>query len=361
MRVEPLELSTNQKIILDLIRRNELITRAELSKKSGLTAGAITQNCRELLYLSLICEGEKNKGQRGQPSLPLLINENGGISIGISFSMGFIDLTVLNLRGQSIATVRQPHEESQPFEKTLLQVRQLVERTLKTNHLTNARLIGIGYSVSGYLVDGKHRYCVEPLKHWRELDLESEFRHAIEAPTWVENNVNAAVLGEFYTGEWHSASSMVFIEMGHGFGGGVIMDSKLMRGFTGNAGEIGAFFPHGTRPSFTDLNRRLQSHELDFSQVDETHQVVNEWLENIHSQVALATASCINWLDPEIIVFGGRMPTGILQKVTSNLLANPLFQHGERPLPLIEVSTFGEAISSIGAAMLPAYHTLWGD
>ena len=359
MRVEPIELSNNQKNILDLIRRNDQITRAELSKKSGLTAGAITQNCKELLYSGLIREGEKKKGQRGQPSLPLMINENGGISIGVSFSMHFIDLTVLNLKGNSIVTTRQAHNESQPFQDTLKQLRLFVEQTLKSNHLSNARLIGMGYSVSGYLIDGVHRHCVEPLKHWRKLDLTAEFSRCFGVSTWVENNVNAAVLGEFYSGRWNNASSMAFIEMGHGFGGGVVIDSQLVPGHTSNVGEIGSFVTIGPRPSFTDLDRKLKEHGLDIETISADHPLIKEWLKDIKTTVAIATSSCINWVDPEVIVFGGRMPKHILQQVIENFQQDPICVFGGRPLPQIQVSEYGETISAIGAGMLPIYHMLW--
>ncbi|WP_067516508.1 ROK family transcriptional regulator [Endozoicomonas ascidiicola] len=362
MRVEPLTLSTNQKMILDLIRRNDQITRSEISKLSGLTAGAITQNCKELSYLGLIREGEKNKGHRGQPSLPLLINEKGAIAVGISFSMGFIDLTVLNLKGESIVTTRQPHDEAQPFSKTLEQVQQLIELTLKSNFLNHARMIGVGYSVSGFMMDGIHRHCVEPLKHWRTLNLETEFQKNVDAPTWVENNVNAAALGEFYSGQWNKASSMAFIEMGHGFGGGVIIDSKLMPGFSRNAGEIGGFSPTGIRPSFTSLNNELHKQGLTIDPINADHPAVNQWLTNIRDTVSLATLSCINWIDPEVIVFGGKMPKDILGKVVDSFKEDYAREFEAYPTsraPEIVVSEFGEAISAKGAAMLPIYHTLW--
>jgi predicted transcriptional regulator len=88
---ECLELRGSQRLLLELIRRHAPVTRAELARLSGLTAGAITQQCRELMFLGLVVEGERNTGQRGQPSLPLRLNPGGGCAIGLSFSPGFID------------------------------------------------------------------------------------------------------------------------------------------------------------------------------------------------------------------------------------------------------------------------------
>ncbi|WP_260403000.1 winged helix-turn-helix domain-containing protein, partial [Salmonella enterica] len=50
---ERLELRGSQRLLLELIRRHAPVTRAELARLSGLTAGAITQQCRELMFSGL--------------------------------------------------------------------------------------------------------------------------------------------------------------------------------------------------------------------------------------------------------------------------------------------------------------------
>lgn len=66
MNVKPdrLELRPTQRLLLELIRRHAPVTRAELARYSNLTAGAITQQCRELLFSGLVIEGERNMGQQ---------------------------------------------------------------------------------------------------------------------------------------------------------------------------------------------------------------------------------------------------------------------------------------------------------
>ena len=56
---ERLELRGSQRLLLELIRRHAPVTRAELARLSGLTAGAITQQCRELMFSGLVVEGER--------------------------------------------------------------------------------------------------------------------------------------------------------------------------------------------------------------------------------------------------------------------------------------------------------------
>lgn len=123
IRPERLELRGSQRLLLELIRRHAPVTRAELARLSNLTAGAITQQCRELIFAGLVVEGERNTGQRGQPSLPLRLNPGGGCAIGLSFSPGFIDMTVVDLSGRQLLSVAEPHQENQPLTATLCQIK----------------------------------------------------------------------------------------------------------------------------------------------------------------------------------------------------------------------------------------------
>lgn len=62
IRPERLELRGSQRLLLELIRRHAPVTRAELARLSNLTAGAITQQCRELIFAGLVVEGNAIPG-----------------------------------------------------------------------------------------------------------------------------------------------------------------------------------------------------------------------------------------------------------------------------------------------------------
>ncbi|HFU8172410.1 TPA: ROK family protein, partial [Escherichia coli] len=257
---ERLELRGSQRLLLELIRLHAPVTRAELARLSGLTAGAITQQCRELMFSGLVVEGERNTGQRGQPSLPLRLNPGGGCAIGLSFSPGFIDMTVVDLSGRQLLSLCEAHQENQPLEASLAQIKTLVEKMLKKRQLQHARILGIGYAVPGFLkADGRKRHSVPWLESWREVDLQQAFADNLPWPTWVENNANASAVGELYSGKWNAYSDLTFIDLGYGIGAGIISGNKMLRGGFCNAGEVGMAFPSGTpRPSYKDLLATLE-------------------------------------------------------------------------------------------------------
>ncbi|CTW98583.1 ROK family transcriptional regulator [Escherichia coli] len=361
-RHERLELRGSQRLLLELIRRHAPVTRAELARLSNLTAGAITQQCRELIFAGLIVEGERNTGQRGQPSLPLRLNPGGGCAIGLSFSPGFIDMTVVDLSGRPLLTITEHHQENQPLETTLRQIKTLVEQTLKKRQLQHARILGIGYAVPGFLkADGRKRHSVPWLATWREMDLQQAFANNLPWPTWVENNANASAIGEMYSGEWNDYSDLTFIDLGYGIGAGIIAGHKLLRGGFSNAGEVGMAFPSGTpRPSYKDLLATLEHAGFAESDLPELinshHELLETWFTRCCSQVEQTIFGCVQWVDPQLIVLGGIMPKPILNRLVEEIAPKlQITLDANRPHVSLGISSQGAHSASHGAAMIPLY------
>lgn len=362
---ERLELRGSQRLLLELIRRHAPVTRAELARLSNLTAGAITQQCRELIFSGLVVEGERNTGQRGQPSLPLRLNPGGGCAIGLSFSPGFIDMTVVDLSGRQLLSISEVHQENQPLASTLAQIKTLVEQTLKKRQLQHARIFGIGYAVPGFLkADGRKRHSVAWLESWREVDLQQAFADNLPWPTWVENNANASAVGELYSGEWNDYSDLTFIDLGYGIGAGVISGHKLLRGGFYNAGEVGMAFPSGIpRPSYKDLLATLEREGLTEAQlpalIAEQHPLLESWFARCCSQVEQTIFGCVQWVDPQLIVLGGAMPKPIISRLVQELNQRLQTQlDPNRPQVRLAASSMGALSASRGAAMIPLYQVI---
>lgn len=100
------------------------------------------------------------------------------------------------------------------------------------------QLEGIGFGIPGPVVKG-HILGSENLG-WGRFDVESEIkRHFKDIDIVVLNDANAATIGEMAYGGGKSFKNFVFITLGTGVGGGVLIDGKLVEGISGSAGEIG--------------------------------------------------------------------------------------------------------------------------
>lgn len=362
---EIVDLKPTQQLLLELIRRHAPITRAELSKLAGLTPGAITQQCRELLFSGLIIEGEKNMGQRGQPSLPLKLNPGGACSIGISFSAGFIDITLVDFCGKKLFSHSEIHRENQPLDITLTQIKKMVDKTLKKLKLQHARILGIGYAVPGFLKqDGKKRQCVTWLESWRDIDLQMAFEENLPWSAWIENNANASAIGELYSGQWNEYQDITLIELGYGIGAGIIADNKILRGGFKNAGEVGMAFPTGEpRPSYKDLLGAINEAGFEEEKLPEliknNHPIIETWYKRAQKQVVQTVMGCLAWLDPQLIILGGSMPQLITKRLVQDIeLYLDQRLDKERPRVKLTHSNMGAESASWGAAMLPLYQII---
>jgi glucokinase len=74
---------------------------------------------------------------------------------------------------------------------------------------------------------------------WNNLPLRDHLEKALDIPVYLENDANAAALGEQWRGAGQGIQSMILLTLGTGVGGGIILDNKVWHGADGMAGEIG--------------------------------------------------------------------------------------------------------------------------
>jgi len=74
---------------------------------------------------------------------------------------------------------------------------------------------------------------------WNNLPLKDHLEKALDIPVYLENDANAAALGEQWRGAGQGIRSMILLTLGTGVGGGIILDNKVWHGADGMAGEIG--------------------------------------------------------------------------------------------------------------------------
>jgi len=77
------------------------------------------------------------------------------------------------------------------------------------------------------------------LPGWDEIPLKKMLGERFGLPVHIEHDGNAGALAEWRFGAARGASNVVFLTMGTGFGAGIILDSRLYRGTSSTAGEVG--------------------------------------------------------------------------------------------------------------------------
>ncbi|HXE62616.1 MAG TPA: ROK family protein [Bryobacteraceae bacterium] len=103
-----------------------------------------------------------------------------------------------------------------------------------------AGLDGIGVVVPGFisLEEGVVRNC-NNIPALENFPIRDELSRRLNAPVILENDANAAALGERWMGAGQGFDDLVLLTLGTGIGGGIVANGKMVRGFMGMAGELG--------------------------------------------------------------------------------------------------------------------------
>lgn len=103
-----------------------------------------------------------------------------------------------------------------------------------------ANLAGIGVAVPGFILleEGVIRNS-NNLASLENFPIRDELSRRLETPVILENDANAAALGEKWIGAGRDVNDLVLLTLGTGIGGGVISNGNVLRGFLGMAGELG--------------------------------------------------------------------------------------------------------------------------
>ena len=104
--------------------------------------------------------------------------------------------------------------------------------------LTLEDVAGIGISVPGPVDDsGVVHRCVN--LGWGVFNIDEEMKKHIDVPVFAGNDANAAALGEAWKGGGSGYGNVVMVTLGTGVGGGIIVNGRILNGYSGAAGEIG--------------------------------------------------------------------------------------------------------------------------
>jgi glucokinase len=120
------------------------------------------------------------------------------------------------------------------------QISRNILNLLEKNNLKEADLLGIGIGCAGHIRfrDGVI-ITTSNLKGFKNYPLRDSVQSHFTVPMILDNDANAQAFGEFKFGAGKGYSDMVFLTISTGIGTGIVINSRLYRGFTGTAGEFG--------------------------------------------------------------------------------------------------------------------------
>ncbi|MGA2329706.1 MAG: ROK family protein [Bryobacteraceae bacterium] len=160
------------------------------------------------------------------------------------YSIG-VDLGGTNLRAAAIdraGTMLEKAEGATPLSAGPdAVVADIVASILKVRASGGAeRLVGVGIGTPGFIIMDKGIITESPnLPGFENFAMRDEIERLLQAPVLLENDANAAALGEKWMGAGRDVDDLVLLTLGTGIGGGIISNGEVLHGFVGMAGELG--------------------------------------------------------------------------------------------------------------------------
>ncbi len=158
-------------------------------------------------------------------------------SIGVDLGGTNLRIAALNRTGTMLERIAETHFSA--GRETLMEEMVRSISRLRDKHGASG-LAGIGVGVPGFIVfrEGVVRNS-NNLAFLENFPIRDELERRLGSPVILENDANAAALGEKWLGAGKTVDDLVLLTLGTGIGGGIISGGRVIRGFLGMGGELG--------------------------------------------------------------------------------------------------------------------------
>lgn len=163
-----------------------------------------------------------------------------GVTIGVDVGGTTVAAGLVTADGQVLEHVQAPTHARGPG-SALETIVEVLDRLRDRARARGVAVSGVGVGIPG-TVDAERGVVGVDVNYVPELagaPLAERLGARVDAPVFVDNDVNALVLAEWAWGAGRGARSLVMLALGTGVGGGIVLDGRLQRGAAGSAGELG--------------------------------------------------------------------------------------------------------------------------
>lgn len=353
--------------ILRILRDEGAQSRAELSRRSKLSATTLTHVTAALLRDGSILEGETYGANGvGRPAQAVRLAPEARNVAGVHIGAGNVQVTITDLLARPKAGAAFSFDTTCADPDDIVrQVSRTVVQLAEESQLEAKSLLGVGIGVPGP-VDAARRSALASINvGWRNVPLADKLEDALQLPATVEHNVSAMALAESHYGIGKNAPALLYIYLRTGLGAGLMVDGAPFRPGGHGAVELGHIqvVPEGKLCACGNVGC-LETFVCERALMDAAG-LKGAAPDNLLSRVELnpaawnlvlrhlttALASAVNILSPELIVFGGHLgeaPKSLFEQLERDL-PQRIMPH-MRDILSIRRATFGAQAGAIGGA-----------
>lgn len=354
----------NERLVLSLIRRHGQLSKADLTRLTGLAAQTMTTIVNRATGNQLLVRREPLRGRLGQPSVPYALNPEGAYAFGLKIDHRSADVVLVDFTGNVVAFERTTF--AYPSPRAIVSfARSAIARIQRRNRAVSAsRIAGLGIASPFYHRDasgnGDNR-----LDEWKQVDVRAELDSLFEWPVYLFNDGTVSAAAELMFGAGLGRADFLYAYVGHFIGGGLVLDRHLFPGRNKLAGAIGAMPVAGSRPatlgehvSLAALAKRAKAHgDIVFAPEGDWSVLGRElttWIEELVEALAQTTRSAVALIDVDCLVIDGAVPPPVRKEIARQLRRALATSFLDRPEPFtVAEGSFGHLAPAIGGASIP--------
>lgn len=363
----------NRRVIIEAIRLNGPLSRADLARATRLTKQTISNLVESLEADGLVASQALVRGARGQPSTPYGLVPEGAFALGVQIDRELARVVAVDLLGRenARAVANLPPGDPAAGSSVILDLIETVRRELATRiPASPQRLTGLGVAMPG-------PFGLEPpadnrwmMGKWQTFPLIETLAAGTGLATSLQNDATACATAERMNGVADGLDHVVCLYLGYGIGAGLILGGELYTGSHRNAGELGmvlfsrqgSVLPLEHRASLASLFQLLGLDSATTDAYDAVERLsaagdprILEWIAGAAEDFRQAVHTVETLFDPQTVVLTGSAPQPLAKRLFDAIF--PLMpSNAERPgrtLPRFQLGTMDPWAVALGAAAEP--------
>jgi predicted NBD/HSP70 family sugar kinase len=362
----------NERLVLSLIQRHGALASAEVARRAELSPQTASTITRKLEADGLLLKGEPQRGRVGKPSVPMTLNPEGVISLGLIIGRRATELAAIDFHGRIMLLNETLYRYPTP-RAVMRFVSAAVPRMFQgLGAKRRARLAGIGVSAPFELWNWLNAVGApkEEMDLWRGFDIAGAVAEATGLDVVFSNDTTAACTAEHLFGRGREFADYAYFFIGSFIGGGVVLNGTVHAGRTGNAGAFGSLPVPAPRGGAEQLIHSASIYKLERAVTEAGHAAPSlwtspqdwsafeaqlaPWIQRTGESLAIGAAAICSVIDFEAVLVDGAFPASVRARIVAaarKALAD-IDTQGIAP-PRIEQSSVGRNARVVGSAALP--------
>ncbi len=228
----------NRRLVLEQISTQRQVSRREMVDSTGLSKAAVSSIVAELMEMGLVQESGRETPSSGRPRVLLSFIPDARWLIGVELNDHNCRAVLTNLYAEPVRSVVHDIPPGDHSVETMVCVLETCVKQL-TEDIDAERVLGLGVCVPGVVDPTRGTVVTSVIIPWHDVPLGTILGERFPYPVVVFSRGSAATWGERWYGVGRAADALLYVRVGHGVVGGLVLNGQPYWGPHFAAGELG--------------------------------------------------------------------------------------------------------------------------